>query len=111
MTAAARYLYIWRGGELPDSPVLGSPVAILVLFLVLFFFGGSVNEEFGWRGYALDQIQVKHNALSEFRFQLIFTSVIVYRSSSDVESALQVQHSVQCINFSFFGLRSLLVFG
>jgi len=63
VTAAARHLCIWRGGVLPDSPVLGSPVAILVLFLVLFFFGGSVNEEFGWRGYALDRIQSKHNAL------------------------------------------------
>jgi len=63
VTAAARHLSIWRGGELPDSPVLGSPVAILILFLVLFFFGGSVNEEFGWRGYALDRIQLKHNAL------------------------------------------------
>ncbi len=63
VTAAARYLYIWRGGELPESPVLGSPVAIIVLFLVLFFFGGSVNEEFGWRGYALDRIQSKHSAL------------------------------------------------
>ena len=63
VTAAARYLYIWRGGEPPDSPVLGSPVAIIVLFIVLFFFGGSVNEEFGWRGYALDRIQVKHSAL------------------------------------------------
>jgi membrane protease YdiL (CAAX protease family) len=63
VTAAARYLYIWRGGEVPDSPVLGSPVAILVLFIVLFFVGGSVNEEFGWRGYALDRIQLQHNAL------------------------------------------------
>lgn len=63
VAAAARYLYIWRGGEVPDSPVLGSPVAILVLFIVLFFVGGSVNEEFGWRGYALDRIQLKHSAL------------------------------------------------
>jgi len=62
VTAAARHLYLWRGGELPDSPVLGSPVALIVLFLALFFFGGSVNEEFGWRGYALDRIQVKHSA-------------------------------------------------
>jgi len=63
VTAAVRYLYMWRGGELPDSPILGSPVAIIVLFLVLFFFGGSVNEEFGWRGYALDRIQSKRSAL------------------------------------------------
>jgi membrane protease YdiL (CAAX protease family) len=63
VTAAARHLYIWRGGELPDSPILGSPVAIIILFLVLFFFGGSVNEEFGWRGYALDRIQLKYSAL------------------------------------------------
>jgi len=63
VAAAARYLYIWRGGGLPDSPVLGSPATVVVLFLVLFFFGGSLNEEFGWRGYALDRIQSKHNAL------------------------------------------------
>lgn len=63
VAAASRHLYIWRGGELPDSPVLGSPIAIIVLFLFLFFFGGSVNEEFGWRGYALDRIQLKHSAL------------------------------------------------
>ena len=63
VAAASRHLYIWRGGELPDSPVLGSPIAIIVLFLFLFFFGGSVNEEFGWRGYALDRIQSKHSAL------------------------------------------------
>ena len=63
ITAAARHLYIWRGGELPDSQVLGSPVDIIILFLVLFFIGGPVNEEFGWRGYALDRIQSNHNAL------------------------------------------------
>jgi len=63
VAAAARHIYIWRGGELPDSEVLGSPPTILLLFIVLFFMGGSVNEEFGWRGYALDRIQAKHNAL------------------------------------------------
>jgi len=63
ITAAARHLYIWRGGELPDSQELGSPVAIIVLFFVLFFIGGPVNEEFGWRGYALDRIQSNHSAL------------------------------------------------
>lgn len=63
ITAAARHLYIWRGGELPDSQVLGSPLDIVVLFLVLFFIGGPVNEEFGWRGYALDRIQSNHSAL------------------------------------------------
>jgi membrane protease YdiL (CAAX protease family) len=63
IAAAARHLYIWRGGELPISQELGSPVAIIVLFVVLFFIGGPVNEEFGWRGYALDRIQSNHSAL------------------------------------------------
>jgi len=63
MAAAARHFYIWRGGELPSSQDLESPLSIIFLFLVLFFIGGPVNEEFGWRGYALDRIQSKHGAL------------------------------------------------
>lgn len=32
------------------------------LFLLLFFVGGSVNEEFGW-SYAIDRLQQRHNLL------------------------------------------------
>jgi membrane protease YdiL (CAAX protease family) len=39
------------------------PLEALVLFLIMFFIGGGLDEEIGWRGYALDRILRKYNAL------------------------------------------------
>jgi len=61
--ASARYLFLFRGGNLIPAQLLSDPIAIVKIFFILFFIGGSVQEEFGWRGYALDRIQAKHNAL------------------------------------------------
>lgn len=61
--AGSRYLYLYRGGNLVPAQWLSDPIAIIKFFLLMFFLGGSVQEEFGWRGYALDRIQAKHNAL------------------------------------------------
>ena len=45
--------YWLAGGRHPHF----SPVTILYTFVLYFFLGGSVGEEFGWRGFALDRLQ------------------------------------------------------
>jgi uncharacterized protein len=49
--------YWLAGGRHPDF----SPGTILYTFALYFFLGGSVGEEFGWRGLALDRLQRRWN--------------------------------------------------
>ncbi len=48
--------------EAAVSPLLAAPLTIAP-FLVGTFFYGPVPEELGWRGYALDRLQARWNAL------------------------------------------------
>ncbi len=46
-----------RGAELPVSEVFENPIAIPVSFIWIFFLGGPLQEEAGWRGTATHTLQ------------------------------------------------------
>jgi membrane protease YdiL (CAAX protease family) len=46
---------VWSAGP--------APALLPVLFLQIFFLGGPLNEELGWRGFALPELQRSHSAL------------------------------------------------
>ncbi len=53
--AAAAHVAL--GGTLPPSPAAGQLGMAAANFLLIFFVGGPLGEEFGWRGYALPALQ------------------------------------------------------
>lgn len=66
--AALGFLAVWLNlylnGFQFDKTLLLQPAQILPTFLIMFFLGGSVQEEFGWRGYALGRLIEKWNPLA-----------------------------------------------
>ena len=70
--AASRLIYGLFSSNLPESDMLTSPLSIVPLFIVMFLLGGGLNEEIGWRGYALDRFQGKYSALVSSLFLGVF---------------------------------------
>lgn len=52
-------LAVLTGEPVPELAALSEPVAIPIAFVYILFLGGPLQEEFGWRGYALEGLQAR----------------------------------------------------
>jgi len=57
------YVLINGNEDIPRLQLISQPLMILPAFIAAFFIFGAVQEEFGWRGYALNRMQARWNAL------------------------------------------------
>jgi membrane protease YdiL (CAAX protease family) len=63
LTGIAVWVDVALNNYQPDTTMLAQPLMIVPTFLIMFFLGGSVQEEFGWRGYALPRLLTLLNPL------------------------------------------------
>ncbi|MCP4214212.1 MAG: CPBP family intramembrane metalloprotease [bacterium] len=61
LVISAHVLNTFKGGTFPERQILSEPWFIPLLFPVFYIM--QLGEEFGWRGFALDRMQNRWNAL------------------------------------------------
>jgi membrane protease YdiL (CAAX protease family) len=59
----ATLLSVFTGATSPDFSVLSNPIVAVVAPVMILLTAGPLQEEFGWRGYALPRLQRRFNAL------------------------------------------------
>lgn len=59
----AVWFSILVGARSPDLSVLSNPPFALIGFVVILLTSGPLQEEFGWRGYALPRLQTRYSPL------------------------------------------------
>lgn len=58
------FLAVALGEPLPEFPALENPITLPIALIFIFFLGGPLQEEFGWRGYAFEHLRGQYNALT-----------------------------------------------
>ena len=64
LIGGALALSILFGNPAPEFTALAQPIGLPIALVWIFFLGGPLQEEFGWRGYAFENLRNKYDALT-----------------------------------------------